>query len=213
MQLIETEEEGGNPWLSIWVRPRGTIRKIVDTNPERNVLLLAILSGIIRALDNATDEGFGDDLSLFTIMIIVLIMGSLGGFITLYVGGAVFRWSGSLFGGVAPSEHVRAAIAWSSVPNVILLIIYIPIIIIFGADWFSTSPTFMERSELLTVLLAGGLVFVSVALVLWQAFLFVKCLAEVHQFSAWKSLGASVVGILAIFVPIFIIVFACGALT
>lgn len=213
MQLIETEKNVVNPWFSIWVRPRGTIRQIVDSNPDHHVLLLAILSGIFRALDNATEQELGDDLSILAIIVMSLVFGSIGGLLSLYVGGAVFRWSGSLFGGVAPSEHVRTVIAWSSVPDVVLLIIFIPIIIIFGSDWFSSSPTFMDESEILSFLLVGGLAFLGLALVLWRAFLFVKCLAEVHKFSAWRGLAAATVGLLAIVVPIFILVFACGALT
>jgi hypothetical protein len=213
MQLIETEKNVVNPWLNIWVRPRGTIRQIVDSNPDHHVMLLAILSGIFRALDNATERGFGDDLSIFAIIIMSLVFGSIGGLVSLYVGGAVFRWSGSLFGGIAPSDYVRTVIAWSSVPDVILLLIFIPIIMVFGADWFSSSPTFLEENEVLNFLLIGGVAFLGLALVLWRAFLFVKCLSEVHQFSAWKGLAASVVGILAIGIPIFILVFACGALT
>jgi len=54
----------------------------------------------------------GDELSVPIIFIAALIVGSIGGVISLYIGGAILRWTGSLFGGQATSEEVRAAIAW-----------------------------------------------------------------------------------------------------
>jgi hypothetical protein len=43
-----------NPFLTIWTRPRATIRAIVDTDPNRHVLLLAAIGGVVNALDRAT---------------------------------------------------------------------------------------------------------------------------------------------------------------
>src|SRR5207249_3368877 len=42
------------PWISIWSRPRATLRRILKTDPRRSVFLLAALGGIAGALDLAT---------------------------------------------------------------------------------------------------------------------------------------------------------------
>jgi len=55
-------------FLTIWIKPRGTIRQILDTNPQQYVLLLAALSGIYRALDRASGQGYGDNLSLIPLL-------------------------------------------------------------------------------------------------------------------------------------------------
>ncbi|MCP4420285.1 MAG: YIP1 family protein [Chloroflexi bacterium] len=210
---METQPTIQNPWLYIWIRPRGTIRQIVNNNPEQHVIILAVISGIFNALDNAAKKSFGDNMSLIGIIFLSLIVGGIGGVVSLHLGGAVFRWSGSLFGGKAPSDHVRAAIAWSSVPDIVLLIIFIPIMIIFGKDWFTSSEQWIAKNETLALVSISAVAIIGIILVLWKAFLFIKCLAEVHGFSAWKSLIAIVVGFLVILVPIFVLIFGCNALT
>src|SRR5262245_45012540 len=43
-------QEPLNPWFSMWVMPRATMRQILDTNPSRFVHLLAILGGIVEVM-------------------------------------------------------------------------------------------------------------------------------------------------------------------
>jgi hypothetical protein len=57
----------------------------------------------------------------------------------LYIGAAVFRWASGLLGGEVDSEDVRAALAWSYVPDIVALILFLPLILIVGQDWFSSS--------------------------------------------------------------------------
>jgi hypothetical protein len=199
-----------SPWLSIWIEPRGTIRKIVDSDPERHVLLLAVLAGVYRALENAADRAMGDDASLLGILALSLVSGLIGGVISLYIAGAVFTWAGSLFGGEASSEDVRAAAAWSSVPDVVLLIVLLFPMAVFGREWFSSSLNLPDNALIGLWLL--GLVGVGIVLTVWKAFLFVKCLAEVHNFSAWRGLAASIVGVLTLGVTVFVLFFACSTL-
>jgi hypothetical protein len=49
-----------NPWVSMWTKPRITIHQIVDTNPERLVLVLAAISGFSHVLDRASMKSPGD---------------------------------------------------------------------------------------------------------------------------------------------------------
>lgn len=212
-ETIETRQGGQNPFLNIWIRPRGTIRQIVDNDPDKYVIILATISGVYQSLDRAAKRSFGDDMSLVAIILISLFIGALGGILSLYIGGALFRWSGSLFGGTADSTHVRAALAWSSVPDIVLLVIFIPIIAVFGHDWFTSSTAWMDANESLALVVVGLLAFVGLILVVWKAFLFTKCLAEVHSFSAWRGLVSIVVGFLIVIVPIFVLIFGCGMLT
>lgn len=201
VESVESVQDSLSPFISIWFRPRGTIRRIVDTEPEKHVLLLAVISGIIRGLDNASDRGMGNDFSLPFLLALSVIFGGLGGIITLYVGGALFRWSGSWFGGTADSREVRAALAWSNVPGILVLGLYVLIIVLYGRNWFTSSEAWMEGLGLLSVVLIIGVSFLAGILGIWSLFLLVKCLAEVHRFSAWRSLAA----ILSTVVPLAVL--------
>ncbi len=229
-----------NPWIEIWIRPRGTIRRIVDTNPKRSVLWLAVLSGVagfpafpfsffqiggeltILLLAATQSPVLGVDqispplilllagillwriphpLILLLAAALVPVFGVLG----LYIGGWWYRWIGSWFGGKATSEQVRAAIAWSQVPTISSLVLWIPAIAIYRQQLFSAQRPLIEANPFLAL----GLVPFGLALFvlgIWNWFVWIKCLAEVHRFSAWRALGAIVLPPLAISLPLLICV-------
>jgi hypothetical protein len=42
-----------SPWLTIWIKPKQTIRRIVDSDPQYQVIFLAVLVGIIQVLNQS----------------------------------------------------------------------------------------------------------------------------------------------------------------
>ncbi len=105
-----------NPFLTIWTRPRATIRGIVDTNPFLHVVPLAMIGGIVQTLDRAIQQNAGVTLSLQAILALAVFLGPIGGLIGLFVGGWLTRTTGRWLGGRATPEQMRAAIAWASLP-------------------------------------------------------------------------------------------------
>jgi hypothetical protein len=198
------QTQSSSPLLSIWIKPRETIRKIVDTDPTKHVILLAMLAGIGNALDRSSSRNAADLLPLATILLICILAGPVGGIISLYIGGALFRWTGSWLGGKATSEEVRAAIAWASVPSIFILPIWIPELLIFGEELFTSSTPRLEANPLLGILLLGFAAF-EIVVGIWGLVIFMLTLGEVHGFSAWKALAATVLGLLVVVVPILCI--------
>jgi len=176
----------------------------VDYDPSHQVAILAVLAGIGQALDRASSRNLGDALSLPVILIICAVAGPIGGFISLYVGGALLRWTGSWLGGQAYSEEVRAALAWSSVPTVFSQALWIPELILVGKEMFTSATPRTDANPLLAVFLLG-VVGVQIVLGIWALVILLKCLGEVHRFSAWRALVALLAGGLILFVPIFLI--------
>lgn len=207
----EVQTTSLNPWVSIWLKPRETIRWIVATDPTRQVILLAALGGISQSLDRAAGRSAGDVLSVPVIFLIALIGGSIGGILSLYIGGAILRWTGSWFGGQATTEEVRAAIAWSSVPTIWALLLWIPELILFREEMFLTVTPRIDASPLLLFLLLGFAV-VEITIGIWTFIIFLKCVGEVHRFSAWKALGAVIVPGLVLVGIVLICVFGAMAI-
>jgi hypothetical protein len=203
-ELVEPEFEGGNPWRTIWTRPRATIRRIIDTDPQRQVTLLVVQAGIGQALDWAAMRHVGDQLPLTTILGIGVVGGVLGGLIGLHLGGWLLRVTGGWLDGGATPEAVRAAIAWASVPRVFALILWLPNLLIFGKDMFTTAtPTLNAHPALGAVVIGFGLV--EAVLAIWSLVLFLTCLGEAHRFSAWKALAASFLAVFVILTPILVV--------
>ena len=183
--------------------PRATIRNIVDTNPKKYVIVLAMLAGIGQTLNREYSLTLGDSLPLVSILLLGILLGPLVGIITLYLGGALFRWTGSRLGGKATAPEVRAAIAWSSVPTIVATLLYIPELAVFGEELFTSELTMTTNPALMVALLGFGIIEIFVTI--WALVIFLKCLAEVHRFSAWRAAGAALFGALIVGLPIAIL--------
>jgi hypothetical protein len=171
------------------------------------VIPLAALGGIANALDRATAQNAGDKLPLAGVLTSCIFGGVLGGLLGIYVGGGILKWVCSWLGGRASYKEVRAALAWSAVPNITSLAITILELFIFGNDLFTTATPRLDANPALgLVLMALG--FVEIVLAIWSFVVLLKCLGEVNGFSAWRALGSLVLVLLLIAIPIVLIVIA-----
>lgn len=194
-----------NPWFSMWLHPRRTIRQIVETNPDRLVLLLAAVGGIAEALTNASSDSKGDHMSLQAILLTALIGGPLMGIIGLWLGGALLRWTGGWIGGQADSRRIRTTLAWANVPLVWSLILWLPALLLFGAELFAKATPIIDASTMLSglyMVFSFGIGTVSI----WAFVVFLHALGEVQGFSAWKALGNSILAGLVVLVPLLAII-------
>ena len=74
-----------NPWVSMWLKPEATIQQIVDTNPERSMLVLVTIFGFSQALTISSSGNMGDTRGLPMIFLIAATVGPVVGVIYLYV--------------------------------------------------------------------------------------------------------------------------------
>jgi len=193
-----------SPWFTMWYSPRKTIRWIVDSNPRQQILFLSALLGISWALNQLSSRNAGDKLSFFLLLVVGVIGGSIIGIILVYLMGALFHWTGQKFGGKATVEHLRAAYAWSWIPNIWMLLIWLPALAIFGADMFTGATPKIEATPLLALLLLG-FTFLNLITGLLSFFFMISCISEVQQFSNWRAFGSVMAGLLILFVPLFLI--------
>lgn len=179
-------------FFTIWTAPRATIRRIVDTDPTRNAVALAASSAAISALSGQWSKALGNNANLsiwwpLWVGFVVALSAALG-VLSLFIGGVVLKWSGSLLGGVANRVEVRAAIAWSQVPGIAGAILFL-IAVLLGV------PVPLQRHVPLSqidpasykVIVAEGV------LGFWGFIISLKCLGEVHRFSAWRALAATLI--------------------
>ena len=211
-------EAGGSitPFFTIWTQPRATIRRIVDSDPRRRVIALAAIGPAISALADQWSRALANNANLSVLWPIwvavnVAIQAALG-VLMLFVMGVVLKWSGSLLGGVASRVEVRAALAWSQVP-VITVVIVVLIAGLLGVPIPVPAPGKLPHSnpELYKMMVVPG-VFGLWGLVVW-----LKCLGEVHRFSAWRAMAATLippiitlVATVAIFIIVLPIIHSAG---
>lgn len=200
------------PWREIWLHPRATIRRLVAFDPSYMVLPLAALAGVTEAFSRASSRNQGDHTTLFGIILMAVVFGALGGLLSLWFGSHLIRWTGDWLGGRAPRDHLRTAIAWSSLPSVVALGLTVLEIVIFGKELFTTQTPRLDSSATLSGLLfLMGLI--ELVLGVWSLVLLAKTVAEVQGYrSAWRGLGNVVLAGLVVILPIMVLVFLFVAL-
>ena len=201
-----------NPWRSIWLKPRATIRQIVTTNPEHHVVALAAAAGVVQTLLHAVNENYGDEFGLLPILLFALVLAPIFGVVMLYVVAVLLRWTGRWLGGVGTLRDLRAAIAWGSAPTVMGGVGMLVALLVAGHDLFSTVQPWLARNPVLMMIAGVGLVVQGVT-AMWSFFTGLKCVAEVQEFSAWKALGNYVLVIVIMIAVVFAIVFGVMMVT
>lgn len=194
-----------DPWLSMWVSPRATIRQIINTDPNKGIFLLAALSGIISTFGNAVSRKLGDTIPFFIIIAGCVVLGALGGILGLFIMSALYAWMGRQLGGSGQAREIRAALAWASVPTIWSGTLLIPELILFGNELFTTKTPRLNSTPILAlVLLVFGLIEIMIAI--WGFVVLLKSLGEAHGFSAWRALGTIFLSSLLLVLPIICIV-------
>jgi hypothetical protein len=199
------------PWVSIWLSPRVTIDRIVASNPEHMVVALAAAHGVVDVLSSASDESLADSMPMTALLGLALVIGPLAGVIGLYISSWLLRWTGRWLRGDASGEALRATIAWSGVPVVAALPLWLAAILVFGRELFTEATPRLEASSALSFGMLGfGLAWL--ALLVWSMVLFFGCLAEVQRFSIWKAVGnALLAGLVLVAAIVLVVLLVVGA--
>jgi Yip1 domain len=192
-----------NPYLTIWVRPRATIRGIVNKDPSFRVLPIAAAGGILQALQLAVLFLAGDQLSVSMILFLCVLIGPPLGLVLLYLGAWIVELSCRMLGGQADSREVRAAMAWSSVPFLATAPLWIIRIALVGKELFNFKPGLVSSAAL--AYLVAATTVPEVVLSIWWLVATLKALAEVQRFSSWRAAGSMLL-LLAPFVVLIVIV-------
>ena len=194
-----------NPWTGIWVRPRETIRAILSYNKKYMLVLLYWLYGFPITLQAVQNNSLGTEYSEPAILVMSALVAFLTGFLGINITSWLFYKTGRWIGGVGSFHDLRAAVGWSSVPNIVAIALWAVQIAMFGRtvflSMFYTMP--LEGTQLTVIYLCS---IVAIATMIWGFIILLKAVGEAQQFSAWKAL-------LNVLLPIIVIVIALKLLT
>ena len=221
---ISSQGELLNPWFSMWMRPRETVRQMLHTGQSRHLALLAILGGIGVFLDQIVFASLGESYAGRLVMLVVFV---IGGAIVGLVGLTVYCWllafAGRSLGGVGTAADCRTAYAWSNIPNVWLLPVYIVTalaVVIYGseallADLFRRLDAGEEFSMLLFPVWLRAVFAIGMMSRLWQLVLTCQSIAEAHRVSSGKGLFTFMIAnvmfgglVVAVAIPLQFLIFS-----
>ncbi len=185
------ENQDINPWLHIWTRPRETMRSILSTDPNRWVLWLAIIGGILSGaaflLTIRTELPLQRQVAVLP-LIVWIVLGAIFSVIHLYFAGWLYRLTGSWVKGKGTFTEVKSAVGWSYYP-------------FFFSSILNIISSLLKNQHILSALL-GLIAFI---IIIWGMVIFFKILSEAHQFSVWKGILTFLIACVIIFVAIMIV--------
>jgi hypothetical protein len=201
------------PFFALWIAPRETMRRLVDTDPTRYVIGLAMLRGALGRLEIAWFTALSQRTPLSPLwpvgVAFRVVLGAIVGVIGLYVGAWLIGMSCRILGGVSSALEMRTALAWSHVPGITAAALSIALVL-FGA----VDPPEFKHHRL--PVMSGPtieLLLVNVVLISWGVVVQLNCIGEVNRFSAWRALGAILLLIATLSVLILFVAYFAGGLS
>lgn len=199
-----------NPWLSMWVRPRETIRQIVAANPRYRFILLCFVYGLPVTMKLAQAMLLGERAGVIPVLIVSIVLATFIGWVILSLTSLFVMWTGKIIKGKAGYLPLRAAVSWSNVPSLGNIIIWILMLIVLGT--YSFQPHLIPAGAGYMIPFLQVSVVVQAILGIWSFVLFVCAIAEVQGFSAWMGLLNAVLAYILSSIAIFVIFWVIGTI-
>jgi len=173
--------------LTMWVCPRQTIRRIIDTQPDSKLFLLSLIYGLPMMFYFLQGNSWGQNSRLSTILLTALVGAVVIGYIGINIGSALLFVTGKWIGGKGRFKQVRASVAWSNVTNLASVAIWGLLIVLFRESVFLAD--FPYASSLGNfALLMNSIFIIQLVVAIWSIVIFVSSLAETQGFSVFKAI-------------------------
>jgi hypothetical protein len=88
------------------------------------------------------------------------------------------------------------------------MLLWIPELALFGSNMFTSETQRIANHPFILIFLS----IIQIIVAVWAFIVYLKCLGEVHGFSAWKALGVSIIPGLAIAILVLGCTLATGGL-
>lgn len=160
-------------WLTIWTRPRETMRRILDASNNRlQIFILICISLIYCVFDTINRSIIANISSLF-----ITVINSVGCSIVLFfLMTALMYWIGKIIGGRGTYRDIILASLYSAIPSTIFYLLYL-LSLLYIYNILPVSGILIDIFILLVIPIFYG----------WIVIVSLKILAESHRFSSWKA--------------------------
>lgn len=201
MQYKEIEKL--NPFFSIWLSTRRTIRYVLENKDLKYSLMVAALAGAPSGISAFGELSKNLELQWWFLLILIVLVGPIFGLIGLYVAAALYTWVGKWFGGTGKFKEMLQAIGVAMIANFWMTPFWILSTIFVRNDIFVMDMiSGMSIGAIIWFLVSS---LVSATFSIWMIVIQSKAIGEVHQFSSWKGFATLIIPSLVIGMIVFII--------
>ena len=181
-----------NPLLSIWSQPKNTVQYMMDNKPISYLFLLAILYSFATGILSFADQGFLEGFSLPVILLVVTLLSIVISVAGWGLSSVIYTWLGKLLGGTGSIRDMSYAVAAGFIPTIWTMPIGFIAVIIYG------EKLFMQPADVLAItnmsigfFLIQNLIIMGVTV--YGVVVLSKGIGLVHNFSAWRGFGVTMI--------------------
>jgi hypothetical protein len=188
-----------NPWISIWTKPRDTISAIVAEDPNRSLWPLSTIYGFSSLLSLFQSIALGQLLAPLGILILATLLAPFWGYLQINIWSWAVSFTGKWLKGGGSFTNIRASYAWSLVPMILNIPLWLLMVATFGHQLFSKVPdaATLPSSQ---INLIFGVLLAKVAVAVWSLVIYLNGLATVQKFTMLRTVGNVILAGIVVFV-------------
>jgi hypothetical protein len=180
------------PLHDVWLKPRRVFRELADKPIGATDYLLGAAQGMVSWLFLSREQGAGATSSLGQIFGTAVIVGPIAGIAGLYIMTAIYARLGRRAGGVSTRNQVFHVFAYSSVPLLASLAVWVVTALLAGEMAFIKTPR-ADTEPFIDWLLQGQLIIHGL-LIAWSYLLQVMGFSEVEGLATGRAFKIWVLG-------------------
>lgn len=182
--MLRMSTRDQHPFLGMLKSPKQTLTSLFYDARFLWAFLILWLGGISGITIISRLQNVGDDTSLLTILLSVIIGGFVMGILGWFLFGVLYMFFGSLFGGRSDFSHIQIATAYSLTPLATNTILTLIPLLFLQEHFFQVQSNTLSTFSSITLLVFS---IIEVIALLWSFILTVASVSEAHRLSFGKS--------------------------
>lgn len=195
---------GFKAFLTMWTRPKETIRGILNTNPDSKLFLLSLIYGLPMMFYFCQGASLGQTYNLSTILLLSILGACVLGYLGLNLGAFLIFMTGKWVGGKANFKQVRASVAYSNVTNLVSIALWLLLAGLFKQSVFLADFAYVSSLGHFAVIM-NAIFVIQLVVGVWSLIIFVASLSETQGFSILRSIINTLLPIGVIFIGFWIL--------
>ncbi|KIL53017.1 YIP1 family protein [Jeotgalibacillus campisalis] len=180
-----------NPFLSVWTKPKETVRQVSSLKSFWFVLIVTGIAGIGSGLTNLQGKSIVNDLSILMIVLFSICIGLLMGIARAFVTSLFFTYIGKLFGGKSSVKEMFKGMGAMFIPRMLQSLILLTSVLIAGKQFFTDTNAELESTFYISIVIS--LFVINAIASIFTVVIMSKGIGVLHQFSSWKGLAIVII--------------------
>ncbi|TQR18699.1 Yip1 family protein [Psychrobacillus vulpis] len=179
------EIEKLNPFFSIWLSTRKTVRYVLNHKDLKYSLILAAIAGIPNAISAGNEWSKFFSIQLWLLLVGILVLGPILGLVGLGIGTVIYTWVGKWFGGQGTFKEMAQVMGVIMIPSIWLTPYWVLSAIFVRNNIFVMNLPWEVTPGAIIWFFVSSLIVLTSSI--WMIVIQSKAVGEVHQFSSWHG--------------------------